>query len=219
MIKLSLKIVFGAAVLVIAALFLGAIPFSAGEPSHVGPNDKIRIYVLSNGFQSDIAVPRLEGKTMQMLSLNEADYPVIIGDVRYWAVGWGSKTAYTSLLAISDLSINIAAKALAFDDAVMHVTPLGDMNAGPQVFALDLNTADYENLISILSGWFINRTPQQATHGFGDRFYAAKGKFSPWMTCNSWTGQRLRQIGINVGLWTPLPQSLEFGLQRVASNP
>lgn len=206
-------------VLLIAALFLGAMPFSAGGWGHEASGKTIRIYVLSNGFHSDIALPRLEGATMQMLALNEGDYPVDTDDVRYWAVGWGSKTAFTSLLAVSDLTIGIAAKALAFDEAVIHVTPLGELTAGPRVFGFDLSSAEYDKLISILSQWFVSRAPQDVTQGFGDRFYTAKGKFSPWMTCNSWTGRRLRQIGIGVGSWTPLSRSLEFGLQRVASNP
>lgn len=205
-------------VFLIAALLLGAVPFSAGDRGDADTGDTIRIYVLSNGFHSDIALPRLEGATMQKLSLSEADYPVDIDDVRYWAVGWGSKTAYTSLLAISDLSFSIAARALAFDETVMHVTPLGELRAGPSAFAFDLSPREYDALIAALSNWFLSRTPQDVTQGFSDRFYSAKGKFSPWMTCNSWTGRRLRQIGISVGMWTPLSQSLEFGLQRVASK-
>ncbi|MEM8542196.1 MAG: DUF2459 domain-containing protein [Pseudomonadota bacterium] len=204
--------------LLIAALLLGALPFTSGDRDSAATDDTIRIYVLSNGFHSDIALPRLDGATMQKLSLSEADYPVNIDDVRYWAVGWGSKTAYTSLLAISDLSFGIATKALAFDEAVMYVTPFGQLSAGPRVYAFDLSQTEYDLLISALSEWFLSRTPQDVTQGFGDRFYAAKGRFSPWMTCNSWTGQRLRQIRINVGVWTPISQSLEFGLQRVASK-
>jgi len=205
-------------ILLIAALLLGAMPFSAGGRSLADEGGTIRIYVLSNGFHSDIAVPRLDGTTMARLSLSEDDYPVNIEDVHYWAVGWGSKTAFTSLLAVSDLTFSIAAKALAFDDAVIHITPLGALSAGPSVFAFDLSNAEYDQLLLILSEWFVSRAPQDVTQGFGDRFYQAKGNFTPWMTCNSWTGQRLRQIGINVGMWTPLSQSLEFGLQRAASN-
>ena len=219
MIRSIFKLAFGAAILLIAALIFGAMPLSAGGSSNVSADDKIRIYVLSNGFHSDIAVPHLEGTTLQTLLLDEADYPVVIDDVRYWAVGWGSKTAFTNLLEFTDLSFGLAAKSLAFDNAVMHVTPLGELSSGPGIFAFELSTTDFESLLSILSEWFINRTPQEETHGYGDRFYEAKGRFSPWMTCNSWTSQRLRQIGIGVGMWTPLPQSLEFGLQRVASKP
>lgn len=203
-------------ILVISALFLGSIPISAGGTKPAINDVAIRVFVLSNGFHSDIAVPRLNGSTMQHLRLSELDFPVNIDDVRYWAVGWGSKTAYTSLMEITDLSFGIAAKSLAFDGAVMHVTPLGELNAGPRVYPIDLSVSEYEALLANLSSWFASPAPQEVTQGIGDRFYTARGKFSPWMTCNSWTGRRLREIGINVGLWTPLSQSLEFGLKRLA---
>lgn len=209
----------GAAILLIAALFLGAIPFSRGEAKPAAGDRTIRIFVLSNGFHSDIAVPRQNGATMQDLQLDETDFPVDIEKVRYWALGWGSQTAYTSLLEISDLTLGMAVKSVAFDAAAMHVTPLGELNAGPRIFAFDLSPLQFDNLIANMSQWFASSIPQEATHGYGDRFYDAKGKFAPWMTCNTWTGRVLREIGINVGLWTPIPQSLEFGLQRVASNP
>ncbi|KPB00148.1 hypothetical protein SU32_15125 [Ahrensia marina] len=213
-----LKYLAGAVILVIAALLLGAVPFPASSDHAGSAKDRVTIYVLSNGFHSDIAVPRLDGQTFEQLGLSEQDYPVQIDHVKYWAFGWGSKTAYTSLLAVSDLTVGIAAKALAFDETVMHITPLGDLKAGENIFAFEISKSQYQALLKNMARFFASKNPLDVTQGVGDRFYAGNGRFAPWLSCNTWTGRRLREIGIGVGLWTPTSQALEFGLHAVASK-
>lgn len=206
-------------IFLIAALLLGAVPLPASFGQDEPSPDTVTIYILSNGFHSDIAVPRLDGETFAQLDLIEEDYPVELDQVEYWAVGWGSKTAYTSLMAVSDLTLGIASKALAFDETVMHITPLGALTAGESVYKINISSAQYEALLSAMKQFFADTAPLEVTQGFGDRFYAGKGRFAPWLSCNTWTGRRLREIGIGVGLWTPTSQALEFGLQAVASKP
>jgi uncharacterized protein (TIGR02117 family) len=214
---------FGAAVLVAAVVVLGAIPLptfvakAASAPS----TGSVRIFVLSNGFHSDIAVPALQGETFVRLGLDADDYPVDIGAVRYWAIGWGSRTAYTSLRKVSDLTIGIVLQAFAFDTTVVHVQPLGEISIQEGVYAFDLAPDDFETLLRNLRNSFganVDVIPE-ITQGFGDRFYLGAGRFSPVSACNVWTGRRLREIGIGVGLWTPFAQSLEFGLSRTSAQP
>ncbi len=213
------KYLAGAVIILIAALLLGSVPLPATISNDVQGDETITIYVLSNGFHSDIAVPRLGGDTFERLGLIEDDYPVQLDQVEYWAFGWGSKTAYTSLMAVSDLTLSIAAKALAFDESVMHITPLGALAAGENVYAFEISVPQYEALLENMKRFFASTEPLDVTQGFGDRFYKGKGRFAPWLSCNTWTGRRLREIGIGVGVWTPTSQSLEFGLQAVATKP
>ena len=197
---------------------LGAIPVPVGARAAADGQDLVRIYVFSNGFHSDIVLPDRDGETLSRMGLAETDFPVDVQSVRYWAFGWGSRTAYTSLRRVSDLTPGIIARALAFDVTVMHVQPFGEITGGEGAYALDIAPADYDRLISGIRRSFGKETVPIAgiTQGFGDRFYHAEGRFSPARGCNVWTGRRLREAGVGVGLWTVFAQSLEFGLDRLA---
>ena len=179
----------------------------------------MRIAVLSNGFHTDIAIPET-GRTLEALGLSRDDYPINHTAVRYWALGWGSRTAYTSLIDIRDLSIGIIAKALAFDESVMHVLPVGALPEAPGVHFVDLDAAQHERLIRDLRSWFVgDRRPlTDVTQGFGDRFYRSRGRFTPWHGCNTWTGRRLRAVGVPVGRWTVTAQSLDYGLAAMSEG-
>jgi uncharacterized protein (TIGR02117 family) len=174
--------------------------------------------VLSNGFHSDIALPASNGESLAALGVAASDFHVNTASVRYWAFGWGSKTAYTSLLAVSDLTAGIVAEALAFDETVMHIQPLGQISPAEGVYAFELTPEAYRRLVDAIGGSFGEAKGVIAgiTQGYGDRFYVGSGRFSPWRSCNTWTGQMLREAGIGVGLWTPFAPSLEFGLERTA---
>lgn len=203
---------------IVIAVVVGAIPVPTGETRPMGSSDAVRIYVLSNGFHSDIAVPADGGGALARLEIDPLDFPVESDSVRYWALGWGSQTAYTSLLDISDLTVGIMARALAFDVSVMHVQPLGEITGGEGVYGFDLTPEQYQDLLNGIRRSFGERVKPLPgiTQGFADRFYRGKGRFSPVKGCNVWTARRLREAGIGVGLWPIFAQSLEFGLGRLA---
>lgn len=223
----ALALVIGLALL---GLVLGAIPVPAPSSHRDGDADMHAVYVISNGFHSAIAVPSeariaLEAGSderqslLERLALGIDDFPVDPDQVRYWQFGWGSKTAYTSLRAVRDLTPAIAARALAFDVSVMHVQPLGELRAGDGVYRLDLTTAQLDALVASIAPYFSDTQPiAGTTQGFGDRFYPGRGRFSPVNSCNSWTGRRLRAAGVGVGAWTPIAATLEFGLGRVQAR-
>ncbi|MBO6639558.1 MAG: DUF2459 domain-containing protein [Roseitalea sp.] len=213
-----------------AALMAGAVPLPASAPTEAmaAADQRHRIYVLSNGFHAGIALPadtmlaNMGGErgVMAAIGLDEAHHPVDPDAVRYWLFGWGSRTAYTSLREVRDLTVGIAARALAFDEAVMHVQPLGDLGTPrPGLYAIDVSDDQLSALTGSIAGWFADREPYTGvTQGVGDRFFAGRGRFTPWHSCNAWAGRRLREAGIGVGHWTPLAQTLEFGLARVAAD-
>lgn len=214
----------------LAALGLGAVPL----PAPVIPNaasasgETHTIYVISNGFHSAIALPAdasvsgEDGAAMPVLAalgIDERHFPVDPDAVRYWQVGWGSLTAYTSLRAVRDLTWDIAATALAFDESVVHVQPFGPLQAMPGVVPVTVSEAQLEALVSAIKPSIASTEPiPDVTQGFGDRFFAGNGRFSPLATCNSWTGRRLREAGVGVGLWTPIAQTLGVGLRRVQAR-
>ncbi|WP_306118379.1 MULTISPECIES: DUF2459 domain-containing protein [unclassified Roseitalea] len=214
----------------VAALVLGTVPLPARAPGAGSAADGAahRIFVISNGFHSAIALPAdatvtldggRRGSVEAALGLDMTDFPVDPAQVRYWQFGWGSKVAYTSLRRVRDLTFDIAARALAFDVAVMHVQPLGPLSAGEGVYPVDVSAAQLAALAAGLERSFAAHEPLAGiTQGFGDRFYPGAGRFSPVMSCNTWTGRQLRRAGIGVGLWTPFAAQLELSLARVQAR-
>jgi len=200
---------------VVATVGFGAIPVLTEGQGAARVDSHVRIYILSNGFHSDIAIPRIYAESK--LPIEPDDFPVNGDDMHYYAIGWGSKTAYTSLRTVSDLSLDIVVRALAFDETVIHVQPLGLLHASERVFAYDIDKDRLAMLLESISGYFASPEPlSDINHGFGDRYYPGQGRFAPWATCNSWTGRRLRVADIGVGLWTVTAQTLEFGLRHTA---
>ena len=225
----ALTVFIAVIVTVILALGIGAIPFPAVYPAAQARADNTvsethQIAVLSNGFHAAIAVPsevvlQLPNGPVaieEVLGINIADFPVDHELVRHWLIGWGSHTAYTSLRELRYLTPAIAARALSFDRTVMHVQPLGEIDESrPGVFVFDVSAAQLATLVRAMADDFASSDPiAGVTQGFGDRFYAGHGRFSPLNSCNSWVGRQLRKAGIGTGLWTPLAQTLEFSLAR-----
>ncbi len=204
-----------------AAALVGTV-WTSGAPRAAAAGDRITVYVLSNGFHSDIALPVDAQRPTGGLPIRATDLPNGLDGVRYLIVGWGSQTAYTSLLALSDLTMGIAVKSLLFDRSVMHVLPYGGDFAGGGAYRLDLSTAEYDRLIAFIDRTFAVDAAGNAelltgiTQGFGDVFYRARPRFSLFYGCNAWTGQAMRKAGVPFGIWTPFAQSVEWNMERIA---
>ncbi len=125
------------------------------------------------------------------------------------------------MLALSDLSIGIITRALAFDETVVHVLPFTAPPTGAGVYRIELNDRQYRRLVAFISNSFATDAQGDpdlltgVTQGFGDVFYRARGRFSPFYGCNAWTGHALRQAGVEVGIWTPFAQSIEWNMSRL----
>lgn len=225
--RLSRAAVMGVAVIVAALLFYGLAAvagtvWQVDAETKKGSGKTTTIFVLSNGFHSDIAVPINDPRTLAKLPVRAADLPGELVGAQYLIIGWGSQTAYTSLLALSDLSARIIVKALLFDRSVMHVLPLGGEPYGDRVYRLELDADQYDRLLGFMANTFSLNQQGDAelldgiTQGFGDVFYRARPRFSAFYGCNAWTGNALREAGVSVGRWTPFAQSIEWNMRRLS---
>lgn len=178
-------------------------------------------YVLSNGFHSDIVLPIEGGRLPAGFPELQQDLDVSLKNTDYLIIGWGSQTAYTSLLELSDLTAGIIAKALFFDRSVLHIQPYSGSLQGPGVYRLELDSAQLDQLWSFVAQTFVvdgNAAPTlipDVTHGYGDVFYRAEPRFSLFYGCNAWVGEALRSAGLSFGRWTPFAQSIEWNMKRL----
>lgn len=178
------------------------------------------VFVLSNGFHTDIALPLTGGEAPRGLPIAASDLVRGLSGVRYVAIGWGSEAAYTSLVSITDLSAGTIFRALAFDRSVVHVLPYYAEPFGEGVYRLELSEDQYRRLTDFIATTFLAGPDGAAeiipgvSQGFGDVFYRGRPRFSAFYGCNAWTGEALRRAGAEVGIWTPFAQSIEWALSR-----
>lgn len=104
----------------------------------------------------------------------------------------------------------------------MHVLPFYGIPQGEGVYQVSLSESQYRKLVAFIAQTFTTDDTGRsdkvigASQGYGDVFYRAEPRFSPFYSCNVWTGQALRQAGIRMGVWTPFVQSLEWSLTAVS---
>ena len=210
------------AIIILLTLFavaavIGTFWIVPGDPPG-RPDTEHTVFVLSNGYHTDIALPVVGGAPPDGFPIGADDLPRGLANVEFVAVGWGSKAAYTSLVAITDLSVATAVRALSFDRSVIHVLPLYGAPYGDGVFPVRLDEDQYSRLVAFVAGTLETGRSGKAvlipgvTQGYGDVFYHARPRFSAFYGCNAWTGEALRTAGISVGIWTPFSQSLEWAL-------
>ncbi len=179
-----------------------------------------RVLVLSNAIHTDIALPA-DPDVLQALSFVsgqglELDYPGV-----FWVVvGWGSRSFYIETPTWSDLKAGPVFNALTWDESVMHLRRAGAIwQDHDSVRAVDLNTQEFDRLLSGITGSFQsgeNATPQAITgsaYDGHDIFFPATGGFNALLGCNTWTARMLRQAGLTTGIWTPLPSTLNWSLE------
>lgn len=207
----------GLMALFIVASVVGTVWRTSGDPPD-RPGLNRTIYVLSNGYHTDIALPVAGGRPPDGLPIRASDLPRGLVGVEFVAIGWGSEEAYTSLVAITDLSFATVVRALSFDRSVVHVLPLYGVPYGEGVYPVRLDDSQYRRLVSFVAQTLETgengdaRLITGVTQGFGDVFYRGGPRFSAFYGCNAWTGEALRTAGISVGFWTPFAQSLEWAL-------
>lgn len=200
------------------AALAGTFIVTAGEsvpPSGEG----VDVYILSNGYHTDIAVPSVEGPHDWRPLLDGPEFPpAAAAAARYIAFGWGSRAAYPQVGTLADLSPSVMFQALAFDRSVMHAVPLRAISEAPQVRRVRLTEQGYSALTEVIRASFARDGAGRfvalrgATQGFGDAFFEARGRFSFLRGCNVWTGEALRAAGVRMGVWTPFAQSVFWSL-------
>ena len=197
----------------LAALIGGLIPTSIKAISSTSqPLDK-PVYLTANALHADIAIPVNNLTKKQFLFLQDAGFPLDNPNLEYLIIGWGSREFYTSTANYSDMSFGTIWRAATGDASVMHVAPGGDMSKSQDAVKVLMTQQGFESLLQFILQSFEldNGKPvllPNATFGYGDIFYEAKGRFNIFNPCNVWVSNALNKAGVSTGIWTPTTYSL-----------
>ena len=208
-----------ALLLLFGALFLGAaIPVNR---DFVAAENGVTVFVWSGPIHTDIFVPVRTKEWDWSRYLDRGQVKKTEESLDYLAFGWGSRTFYLETKSWSDLkAINVGKAFFGLDRSAMHVEWCRPPKADTKFCrAIVLNRSQYQNLCQSLRRSFKEDDAQKprlipaSAYGDHDAFYEARGRYTAYRTCNTWTGSRLADAGVKVGAWTPTPKSVMWQLR------
>lgn len=198
-------------------LILGIYMACALIGSHIPANNSwtaadegVDIFVETNGVHVSLIVP-VGLPTENLSDLVRPDQlkdPGLYGT--HIMVGWGHGRVYRNAETWADVkSGDIASAVVGSDDTILHVYHIA--NPTPQEYRkrLRVSKAQYRLIIGQIRASFRldpdGKSVAHPAYGPDNLFYDSVGHYSALNTCNTWTGRILKNAGVRVGIWTPLP--------------
>ena len=174
------------------------------------------IYISTNGFHTDIVMP-VKTEMFDWSEKIKFSHTKSKDSIQnFVAVGWGNEDFFINIPSWSELELSIAVKAvLGIGPSAMHTTFSKSVREDEFCRKIELSKSQYIDLVNFIEsyfkkdslGHFINiSTPN--TYESSDAFYEAKGRFTPFFTCNTWANSALKSAGLRSCLWTPFQRGI-----------
>ncbi len=198
-------------------LLIGLYMLAALAGSHVPanngwkqPNEGVDIFVETNGVHVSLVVPiSAAGEDLSdLIRPDQLSDPMLYGT--HAMIGWGHGNVYRNAETWGDVkSGDIASAIIGSDFTTLHVYHLIDPPPLPHRKKLRVTQEQFRSIIRQIRAMFrLDNEGQSIAHpayGVDNVFYDSHGHYSAIYTCNSWTGEILRNAGVRIGVWTPLP--------------
>jgi uncharacterized protein (TIGR02117 family) len=174
------------------------------------PTEGIDIFVETNGVHVSLIVPMsAAGEDLSDLvrpeHLTNRD---LFGT--HAMIGWGHGRVYRNAQTWGGVkSGDIASAIVGSDFTTLHIYHLINPQVLPHRKALRVTPQQYRSIVRQIRATFrLNEAGESIAHPAytaDNLFYDSKGHYSAINTCNSWTGYILRNAGVRIGAWTPMP--------------
>lgn len=172
-------------------------------------DETIPIYILSNGVHTDIVLPIKNEFKDWGFQIPFSDTVSQDPEMNFVAFGWGDKGFYLDTPTWADLKTSTALKAVSgYNTTAMHVTFYKELKESDKCVQFQIESKNYLKLVQYIENSFqINKDKfckinTNAVYGKNDVFYDAKGHYSLFYTCNTWTNQALKSANQKAALWT-----------------
>lgn len=191
-----------------ACAFIGShIPANNGW---IPAREGVDIFVESNGVHVGLIVPINEATE----NLSDLIRPDQLSDSGLFGthvmIGWGHGLVYRNAETWADVkSGDIASAVLGSDDSILHIKHV--INPVPQDNRkrIRVSQKQYRLIAKQIRAAFRldpdGRSTALPAYGPDNLFYDSMGRYSAFNTCNTWTGRVLRNAGVRIGIWTPMP--------------
>ena len=214
---LALAVIVPAAYLLVA-LILALIPLNADFRASA---DGIPVHVRTNGVHAELVLPTRSADVDWSIDHPASDMRALAAPMQWIAFGWGDAAFFASTPTWSDLRPGTALVALTgMGEGAMHVEYI----TNPGSYAgreLRLSPAQYARLVEYVSASFARngegRPMRLAAPGYfdTDAFYAAKPRYTFWMTSNEWVRRGLTAAGVRTPVWAPFDSAWFFQLRAL----
>ena len=164
-----------------------------------------KIYILYNEMHTDIIL-KLTKNNKKWNRL----FPLKYKEKGYLAFGWGDKETYLNTPTWNRLKISTILKALFINTpSLMHVSYYSDIKRFKNIKIITLSKQQLQELEkSILKSFNFENNQYYKAYANNDLFYPSTHQYNLFHTCNTWTGDRLREANITMSYWTPLSQNV-----------
>ncbi len=214
--KIGLKFILFFTLLIATYLILSLI-LSKISVNNISQNDEIELYVMSNGVHTDIVMP-VKNEIIDWSQKFEFKNTLSKdSNFKYLAVGWGDRGFYLETPEWKDLKFSTAFKAaFGLGKTALHCTYYKTISINKNCKKLTLNKQNYQKLVNYILNTaqsekdVVKQIKTNAVYSQSDSFYEAKGSYSMFKTCNTWTNQALKECGTKCSLWTPF----DFGVMN-----
>lgn len=179
----------------------------------------VAIHVTSNGWHTGIVVAR--ASLPPGVIPEAADFPI----APYLEFGWGDAEYYPAPRPTLGMALGAA---LGPNPAIVHMIGLPahprEVYPNSEVVELGLSPDGFQRLVRYLDATFARdgaeRVPASAPGLYSfSLFYAAKGKFHLFNTCNTWTARGLAAAGLPVEVSGVVrAEDLMARLRKIASG-
>lgn len=216
------RVLASSTLLLLLGLLLGTcVPVNRGFRS---APDGIAVYVVSNGFHTDILFPLREARTdtdwLQFLEM--PGWSTQFGAYQYAAIGWGNEGFYLASYGGAMPGLGTTLRAVFWPSpTLMHVNFYRSApRPGPRVARVRVSEAQYRKLAGLVQASFARDSTRrlqplpQPGYTPEDFFFRAQGRYHAFKTCNDWTNQALKQAGIRTAWKAPLAGSVLYQVRR-----
>jgi uncharacterized protein (TIGR02117 family) len=181
-------------------------------------NPEVTIYILGNGVHTDVVIPAKTNYKDWSQSILYKNTRGNDTSLPYLAIGWGDKGFYLKTPTWSDLKFRTAFDAaFGLSTAAMHATFFKNLKEGNQCVKLDIDKEQYQRLITYIENSLQTDSLGQpiviqteVRYNMDDAFYEARGRYSLFHTCNTWTNNALKACGQKACWWTPFEDGIFY---------
>ncbi|WP_460577721.1 TIGR02117 family protein [Hymenobacter coalescens] len=189
--------------------------------------DGVPIFVVSNGFHTEVVLPLREPRTGQdwLQRLGQPAWPAQFGGFEYVGFGWGNEQFYLQSYGGQLPKAGTILRAVLPGRTLVHVDFYRRApQAGTHVVPLRISVAEYQRLTAYVEQSFAPDSAGRwqlrnaAGYSSDDFFFRARGHYHALRTCNDWTNQGLGRAGIRAALKAPLAASVLYQARRAAAE-
>lgn len=133
----------------------------------------------------------------------------------YLAFGWGDRETYINTPTWNEIQLSTTLNALFINTpSVVHIKFYKRVKRFKNLKVIYLSIEQKEQLLKSIEKSFNKKEKSFKGYGKNDFFYPSIYSYNLFKTCNTWTGERLRDANISVSYWTPLSYNIIDSLPK-----